>query len=490
MLRRCLSVAALSLVLPLAPPAHAQPATAPDCTADVDRSGGDGLKLAVVYRCRAAGPVTFNATGEKMASRVMEFTDSAGKPLQRSAASWWVEPVNGVAEARYRFDLMAFAQETNNVRIAVARGGGVLSLIEAWLLEPRGLGRPPVIDIRVKAADGLSFTTGLPKVGDAWRLSDTWVRFAGYSAIGKFALQEVPVPVSGSLRAGQAKEEGVLRIAMLDGFSEEGRGELVDWIRRTAEAESNYWQGFTANQMMIGLVPFENRRGVGFGRTVPGGGATLMVEVGANVDRHRLFGEWVLVHELIHTGMPYITNRGTWLMEGAATYVEPIIRARAGWKREPEVWKEWIANMPRGAAAFTAGLANASGQQNYWGGAIFMLMADLGIRRATKGAKGLEDCLRGALWSGLDATRRVTVNDFALACDRASQTDVVSELVQSHFVKGKSVDLDRLWKQLGVSEVGGNIVFDDKAPDAQWRKMIVPGPPDRPPQRVKLPWQS
>ena len=111
----------------------------------------------------------------------------------------------------------------------------------------------------------------------------------------------------------------------------------------------------------------------------------------------------MLVHELIHTGMPFIRGRGTWFMEGAATYIEPIIRARAGWKTEEEVWKEWVDDMPQGARAFASGLANASGRENYWGGAIFMLMADLGIRRDTDGAKGLEDCLAGALWGGLDA---------------------------------------------------------------------------------------
>ena len=168
---------------------------------------------------------------------------------------------------------------------------------------------------------------------------------------------------------------------------------------RTAEAEANYWQGFTAKQALLGVVPVANRRGVGYGRTVSGGGATVMVEVGTDVDRRRLFNDWVLTHELIHTGMPYIRGRGTWLMEGAATYVEPIIRARAGWKTEEEVWREWVENMPQGVEAFSSGLANASGRQNYWAGATFMLLADIAIRRASNGAKGLDDCLGGVLWT-------------------------------------------------------------------------------------------
>jgi len=257
---------------------------------------------------------------------------------------------------------------------------------------------------------------------------------------------------------------------------------------RTAEAEANYWQGFTAKQALLGVVPVANRRGVGYGRTVSGGGVTVMVEVGTDVDRRRLFNDWVLTHELIHTGMPYIRGRGTWLMEGAATYVEPIIRARAGWKTEEEVWREWVDNMPQGVEAFSTGLANASGRQNYWAGATFMLLADIAIRRASDGAKGLDDCLGGVLWTGLDGGQRASVADYAAACDRAAGTTAMSTLVDRHFTKAEPVDLAALWKELGISVVGGRIVLDDSAPSAQWRRMIVPG--NHPPKRVKLPWES
>ena len=368
------------------------------------------------------------------------------------------------------------------------RGRSALLSLGGWLLEPRGYDRVPVIDIRVATPPGMRFVTGLPRVGDAWRLAGTPLRFAGFSALGNLGYQELAVPAPGSLRDGRRRESGVLRVALLEGIDGSGAADLLDWVARTAAAESSYWEGFTADRAMLALVPTDTRRAVGFGRAESGGGISVMVEVGRDVDRRRLFDEWVLVHELIHTGMPYINGRGRWLMEGAATYVEPIIRARAGWKSEEEVWREWLENMPRGVAAFSRGLSTASGRDVYWSGAIFMLLADLAIRRGSQGAKGLEDCLRGILWSGLDGTQSTTVTGYAAACDHVTGTHAMSSLVERHYNKAEGFDLDALWKALGVSLADGRVVFDDRAPSARWRKLIVPG--ILPPRPVKLPWQS
>lgn len=469
-------------------PAFAQPVATPDCTVDVAVAAGP--RLDVTYRCRAAQALAFAAEDGVVAAHVRDLRDGAGNKPAATGDGWRVEPVNGLVEARYRYDLADYARAIDSTSSAVLRGESVLVGLSGWLLEPHGLDHVPVIDIRATTADGLSFATGLPRVGGAWRLAGSSVGYAGYTALGRFSLHEIAVPAPGSLRPGQAKQEGVLRLAILDGIAPSGRAGLVDWVRRTAEAEAHYWRGFTARQLLVGLVPTATKRGVGFGRTQSGGGATIMVEVGSDIDRRRLFDDWVLVHELVHSGMPYLRGRATWFMEGAATYVEPIIRARAGWKTEEAVWKEWVDNMPRGAGVFARGLANGSGRENYWSGALFMLMADLGIRRETRGAKGLEDCLGGALWSGLDATRTLRLPDYVAACDRATGTTVVSGLADRYYANAQAVDLAAFWRDLGVAEVGGRIVLDDSAPSAAWRRMIVMGPPGRPPQPVKLPWKS
>jgi hypothetical protein len=456
-----------------ASPSLAQPTATPDCTVDGRLSGSEALKLDIAFRCHASQPLSFHSAENRAAPYILG--------LQ-------VGQRGGLAEAHYRFDLSAFARSVDSTSLAVQRGNGVLATLGTWLLEPRGYDRPPTIDIRVTGAPDMVFSAGLPKVGDAWRLAGTSVRFAGYTALGRLAYRELAVPVPGSLRAGQTRADAILRVAVLDGVGESARADLFDWVERTAQAQANYWQGFTARQALVGLVPVTHRRGVGYGRTVPGGGVTVMVEVGTEVDRRRLFGDWVLTHELIHTGMPFIRGHSTWFMEGAATYIEPIIRTRAGWKTEEEVWREWVDNMPKGVQAFTVGLANAAGPQNYWAGATFMLLADVGLRRATNGARGLEDCLGGVLWSGLDGSQRAGLDEYAAACDRVTGTNVMSALIDRHFNKPEPVDLAALWKDLGILPAAGRIVLDEAAPSARWRRLIVPG--SHSPRRVKLPWDS
>ena len=331
-----------------ATPSLAQPVAAPDCTVDGRLFESDGLRLEITYRCRATQPLSFRSVEDRASSYVQDLK---------------VEQRDGVAEARYRFDLSGFARAVDSTSLAVQRGNGVLAILGSWLLEPQGYDRAPTIDIRMMTGPGLVFAAGLPKAGDAWRLGGAPVVTAGYTALGRLAYRELAVPAPGSLRPGQPpnqpRADAVLRVAILDGVGESARADLFDWVERTAQAQSNYWQGFTARQALLGLVPVTHRRGVGYGRSVPGGGVTVMVEVGTDVDRRRLFDDWVLTHELIHTGMPFIRRGGTWFMEGRGH----LRRADHPRPRRLEDRGGGVARVGRQHAEGRAGLLERHGQR-------------------------------------------------------------------------------------------------------------------------------
>ena len=249
---------ALLIGLPAATP---RPLAVADCTVDARLSEAEGLQLAVTYRCRSSVPLSFDAG------------DARTKPHLRDLA---VRQGDGFSEAAYRVDIGALARSAASTSFAVGRDNGVLAVLGAWLLEPQGFDRIPVIDLRVTTAPGLSFSSGLPRVGDAWQLASSPVGMAGYTALGRFAYREIPVPAPGSLRPGAPPADSVLRVALLPGVTTGDEAVVFDWVARTAMAEAHYWQGFTAEHVLLGLVPRDGTRGLGYGRAQSGGGATII----------------------------------------------------------------------------------------------------------------------------------------------------------------------------------------------------------------------
>ena len=126
------------------------------------------------------------------------------------------------------------------------------------------------------------------------------------------------------------------------------------------------------------------------------------------------------------------------------------------------------------------------GGSAYWGGALFFLLADIEIRRATQGAKGLEDCFRGArrLGGPMAPTERWSVAEYVARCDEALGAPLMAGVVERYVGKSNNIDLDALWRDLGVRFDGTGITTDDAAPLAAIRKLIVAGPPGRAPAKV------
>src|SRR5262249_5972551 len=104
----------LVVALLVAAPALAQPVAVPDCTVDGRLADNDGLKLEITYRCRASQPLSFELGEDRAAAYVHDLK---------------VEQRDGVAEARYRFDLSAFARTVDSTSLAVQRGSGVLAIL-------------------------------------------------------------------------------------------------------------------------------------------------------------------------------------------------------------------------------------------------------------------------------------------------------------------------------------------------------------------------
>ncbi|HYE00466.1 MAG TPA: hypothetical protein VEH84_13860, partial [Alphaproteobacteria bacterium] len=294
---------------------------------------------------------------------------------------------------------------------------------------------------------------------------------AGYTAFGRFDRRRIAMPgTDGGLAA--------IDLVQLDGRTALGPERIATWVGRAGEAMARYFGGYPAERSLIVILPRAGRDGVPFGRVIPGGGITMMVQVGERADRDALLNDWVLVHEMVHTAMPFLSDNGSWLMEGLATYVEPIVRARAGWITPEAVWAEFARGMPRGLEAMTRlGMRRAGFGAIYWGGALFALITDMEMRKRSDGQRGLEDCLRAVRRDGGTGDKRWTAAEFVAACDRAVGGTVMADRVQMYYMDGGPVDLDRLWADLGVVRQGDRFTLRGDAPLARIREAIIWGKP-------------
>jgi hypothetical protein len=168
-------------------------------------------------------------------------------------------------------------------------------------------------------------------------------------------------------------------------------------------------------------------------------------------------------------------RRHHWIEEGTATYVEPIARVHIGNLTAAEVWSDMLRDMHQGLPEEgDRGLDNThTWGRTYWGGALFCLLADVGIRKNTANAKGLEHALRAINRAGGTIEADWPLERAFEAGDKATDGKTLMELYRKMRAQPVMVDLPDLWKQLGVGREDGKVVFDDSAPLARVRKAMM-----------------
>lgn len=421
-------------------------AAAARCAYDIRLHDPAALILDVQVQCDGADRIAFERPG--------------GQGMA-AALTAYVEGEDG-RSLRYGFQLGALADLANTPDIAQRVDDAVISPLAVWLADPHLPGAEIVL--RFSADANLAIAHGLSERHGEHHLRGEDIRFGGYAVFGRFEQT--------TLKVGEADIEAVSfpgRIGL-------ERPVIERWLSDSAAAVAHYFDGFPLMKTLIVAVPVAGRGGVVFGRVRGGGGGTILLRLGEQVQRDQLYDDWILVHEMVHLGAPFVTGRAGWLMEGMATYAEPIIRARAGWRTQEQLWLEFAGQMPRGVTALTRESLDAVSRAGlYWGGAIFMLLADLDIRERTDGRASLETCFRAVLKAGGDTTARWPRQRMLDACDAATGTDTMARLARRYVSQPGDLDLDALWRELGVRFDGRMVTFDDSAPKAALRRAITRG---------------
>jgi len=252
------------------------------------------------------------------------------------------------------------------------------------------------------------------------------------------------------------------------------RDKLLNWVQSSAETVAQYYGHFPVRHLTL-TVRSGGRSGVHHGVTYPKDGGLILITVGENTEPAELSADWVLIHEMFHLGFPSLAENHHWLEEGLSTYLEPVARAQAGRMPAAEVWKQFILDMPKGEPkAGDKGLDNTpTWGRTYWGGAMFCMMADIRIRERTHNRKGLQDALRAIVNGGGVISHDWDIRKALATGDRGTGTDVLQSLYSEMAGNPSPVDLEQLWRKLGMELRDGSVRFDDAAPEAAIRQAIT-----------------
>jgi predicted metalloprotease with PDZ domain len=454
---------------PTAPPASAQQPWRYEVTAS---PGAQELSVEALVFAPAGETLGVESAG----SFVSGVEVSAGGPFQPLAAGRDADgdpafrlppcPLQG-CRVRYRFGLAEAARRVGDIGCAQETHGAFLTSPSAWLLHPAEAAPDQTFELRVATPAGTSFVAGLlpagagsfalPPASYAAEVAD--LPNPAWAAFGDFHLSRVEV------------DDEAIDVAVLPGAFQAGEPALADWVSSSARAVRAYYGRASIRRALVIVVP-RRGRGLGFARTLGNGGATIVADVGERATVADFSASWELIHELLHVSFPKLPREQAWLEEGMATYVEPLVRARLRIIRPEQVFAHFLARMPFGLPdRGDQGLDHThTWGRTYWGGALFCLLADVSIRERTGNRRSLDDALRAVLAAGGNVSRRWDVDEVIAAGDAATGVPVLRELYAKMSAAPAPVDLDALWRRLGVAPRGDTVALDDAAELAAVRR--------------------
>lgn len=253
---------------------------------------------------------------------------------------------------------------------------------------------------------------------------------------------------------------------------------ILAHVAAAAGAVATYYGRFPVARARILIIPVEGRHGVLQGTTwgdMRGWPAFTRIRIGQHTTTADLADDWTTTHELVHSAFPSMPDEQHWIEEGLATYVEPIARVMTGELKPEKIWGDMMRDMHQGEpAAGDQGVDHThTWGRTYWGGAMFCLAADVEIRRETHNRKGLQDALRAIVDAGGTIDHDWDLPKALAVGDQATRTHVLTQMYDAWKDKPVTVDLPKLWSDLGIQSGPDGIEFVNKAPSAKIREAIT-----------------
>ncbi len=359
---------------------------------DLDYDAGTRTLQVSLCLDRAAALRRF--AGDASAPSKVEGVGRSGEGrVQRDGDGWSARDWRAGECLRWRVDPGRIAAREDRGRrttpdAAITDPGG-------WLLMADGV---DTADVRVRLPRGIALSVPwTPLPSDAatrrYRIARTPPDWLARAAIGR--LDEATLDVAG----------GRLHVALAGGLDAAPRERLLAWLRRVGTAATTASGALPLPDVQVLVVPVGTPRdAVVFGQSTRGQGNGLTLFVDPAHAASAFERDWIAIHELSHLFHPHLGARGAWLAEGLATYLQNVLRARAGLLTPAQAWAELDDGFARGRrdtpddATTTLEQASLAMEREhgfsrvYWSGTAYWLGIDLELRRAQR--PGVDEVLR------------------------------------------------------------------------------------------------
>ena len=460
-------------------PASAEPppgwAYAVDVAADLSR-----LDVRVSFVGFAPRRLALAGGGALDAVR-LHAADGARWAEQADVGAVVVESLDANDGLSYSVDLGRLRREKRGVTPV---GGDLVTETGQWLLRPLLLPAGARFSATVRTPAGVRFAAPWPLVErsvDASGAVTAHHRFdrsawnmVGHAVFGRFEQESLAI-------AGTTVD--------LVTLSEPHRATpagIRRWVTAAIEGIALLYGRFPVPRVGVYVLPVAGTRGdaVPFGSTWYGGGPHVLLYLSNAAQDDDLPGEWVALHELLHTTMPSVAIEDAWLSEGFVTYYQEVLRARARFQPAATSWQLIEEGFGRGRSTGTgATLARESAGMRsthaywrvYWAGAAIAMQLDVELRRNSGGRRSLDDVMRH--WARLAGTEvDVSAADLVADADRFLGSPTLATLTAPLLASSRFPDVESCYRWLGLAVAAGRVATVAGAAGAAERDRIVAAP--------------
>ena len=449
-----LSIGCANLPPPAAPPPHPAPLSGLDYRVGYDPAA----KRLAVELCFHGQPPERLVYGSKSAVPFLREPLLIEPPLGRA------RPVR--VEANHLQLGAAAADSCVRYGVDVQRALDVDALMLAYpgersllLGSELFLWRPPLRSLELQSRLRFELPAGV-RVSAPWALSpaqdgsyvldERAFAFTGHVVLGELEALSIPAPGT------------QLRATIMPGFSDHARAQIAAWLERSAAIASLPGGVFPVPDAQVIVVPTSlSSFPIHFGHTGRSGGASIVLFVPTDVEQVRLQDDWIAIHEFSHLWHPFIRREDAWLSEGLATYLQEVLRVRAGLLPAELAWQRLYegAELGRDSARTLQEETRRmpfehNYQRVYWAGAAIALMLDVELRQRSQGAVSLPQLLARLRSDARLFSRAVSAEELLRELDRLSGLPLCEALAARH-VHGTLPDLDGLYQQLGIRVQAG-----------------------------------